>query len=103
MKKWSILIVVLIFIVVAFCLFFVVKSYITQFGKVYSKNINDWSSFADYVGGIGNTLISLASLIMIGFITILLGLISTLGILVTEQLQPILIQHIFSARQEPTK
>lgn len=73
MKKWSILIVAVVFIIVAFCLFFLINSYTNQFGKVYSKNIEDWSSFADYISGIGNTLISLASLIMIGFITILLG------------------------------
>ncbi|MGV3612438.1 MAG: hypothetical protein ACO1N0_15880 [Fluviicola sp.] len=73
MKRISIYIVVGIFVALGIGLSIVVTDYTNQFGNVYSKNTNDWSSFADYIGGIGNTLISLASLLLIGLLTILLG------------------------------
>jgi hypothetical protein len=73
MKKVSIIVVIAVVILLSVGLFIVIKSYTNQFGTNYSKNLNDWSSFADYLGGIGNTLISLASLIIIGLISILLG------------------------------
>lgn len=73
MKRISIIVVITVVVALGVCLFCVIKSYTSQFGTSYSKDSNDWSSFADYLGGIGNTLISLASLIIIGLISILLG------------------------------
>ncbi|APU10422.1 hypothetical protein A5M85_09040 [Cellulophaga lytica] len=41
--------------------------------QLVSSEISDWASFGDYIGGVVNTIISLLSLIVLGYITFLVS------------------------------
>jgi hypothetical protein len=52
--------------------------YIIHFRKLdISNDVNDWSTFTDYISGILNPIIGLISLILLGYITYLVGVIGS--------------------------
>lgn len=73
MKKKAKIVVLVITILVIAGATIVIQIYVNQFGSKYSNDLNHWSAFGNYVGGVVNTIVSVASLLMIGFITIMLG------------------------------
>ncbi|HLV63447.1 hypothetical protein [Galbibacter sp.] len=59
-----------IFIILSVIIFIPIAAFILNFGNTFiSKDINHWGEFGADVGGVVNTIISLASLIVLSFLT----------------------------------